>query len=63
MDKVDPYQSQARGTYELPEIMVVYPNDSDEKVARRIADSGGPERPEIPECRLIVGLRLSFLRA
>ena len=59
MDEVDPNQSQRRGTYEPPQVMVVYPNNSDERVAHRIADGRGPQRTESRERRLI---RCSELR-
>src|SRR4029077_12358294 len=45
MDKVDPYQSQCRGTYEPHKVMMVDPNNGDEQVAHRIADGRGPQRP------------------
>jgi hypothetical protein len=41
MDKVDPYQSQRRRTYEPHEVMVVYPNNGDEQVAHRIYWNSG----------------------
>jgi hypothetical protein len=60
MNEVDPHQSQRRSTYEPHEVMMINPNDRYEEITHRIADGGGPQRPEIGECRLLRCLELQY---
>lgn len=53
MNEVDPYQSQRRSAHKPHKVMMVYPNNGDEELRRRIADGRRPEGPESPECRAI----------
>lgn len=58
MNEVDPDQSECRSAYEAHQVMMINPNNHDEKVARRIAQRRGPQRPDRPERRLL--RRLEF---
>src|SRR5262245_4242440 len=53
MNEVDPDQPQRRSTHKPHQVVMVDPDDGDEQVAHRIADGGGPQRPESRECRLL----------
>jgi hypothetical protein len=60
MDEVDPHQSQGRSSYEPHEVMMIDPNDRYEELTHGIADGGGPQRPEIGECRLLRCLEFQY---